>query len=578
MKSSTVSPVQATGPHLNRLRRLQELPGPRGLPLLGNALELEPTELHRLVSRWADHYGQMFAFKVATQRIVVVADPETIQSMLRERPGLFRRWRKLETIATDIKADGLFTAEGTDWRRQRKFVMYALNAGHVREFIPRLEEVTGRLRRRWWQAALAGTPVDVRGDLMRFTVDVTSGLAFGRDINTLEEQTDPIQNHLDKIFPAVARWLPAPFPYWRYLKSAADRETADAVEKVGKLIDALIAETRERLAASLELRAKPTNLLEALVAAHDSDEGGPSDEEIAANVMTMLLAGEDTTANSIAYMIHFLKEYPQVQAAVQEEVDRVFGMTEQPWEDPGTADKLRYIEAFANESLRCKPVAGYVLFLEPNEDMQIQDVFVPKGTPVFALTGYPGTQEANFEDAKAFRPERWLQPVEPAGCPHSAGSNNSGSHNSASHNTRAFMPFGSGPRFCPGRQLAMLQIKMVISMLCRDFEVRHQQDAPALQDAYNFTVGPTNVSAVLHPRRPVRRGTDIELRIGERRSLVIPIAFSERRIHGRRSADAASRRHAAEQRARERRALALPISFPERRAGERRRQHTALVG
>lgn len=564
MNSPAVMPSSVSEAEANRLRRLHQLPGPRGLPLLGNALELEPTELHRLVSGWADRYGSMFVFKVATQRILVVADPETIQPMLRERPGLFRRWRKLETIATDIKADGLFTAEGADWRRQRRFVMYALNAGHVREFIPRLEEVTGRLRRRWWRAALAGTPVDVRGDLMRLTVDVTSGLAFGRDINTLEEKNDPIQNHLDKIFPAVARWLPAPFPYWRYVRSAADRETADAVEKVGKLIDALIAETRERLAASPELRARPTNLLEALVAAHDSDEGGPSDEEISANVMTMLLAGEDTTANSIAYMIHFLKEHPEVQAAVQEEVDRVFGMTDQPWQEPATADKLRYIEAVANESLRCKPVAGHVVFLEPNEDVQIRDVFVPKGTPVFALIAYPATQEANFSDAKAFRPERWLQqPAQQEGCPHVAGA----------HNTKAYMPFGSGPRFCPGRQLAMLQIKMVISMLCRDFDVRHPEGAAALHDIYNFTVGPTNVTATLHPRRPVRRGTDIELRIGERRTLVIPIPFPERRACGRRRTDAAARRQAAELRVRERRSLAMPISFAERRSGERRRQH-----
>jgi cytochrome P450 len=143
MKSPTVSPVQAAASHPNRLRRLHELPGPRGLPLLGNALELEPTELHRLVSRWADRYGQMFAFKVTTQRIVVVADPETIQSMLRERPGFFRRWRKLETIATDIKADGLFTAEGTDWRRQRKFVMYAPNV-ETRERLAEFPEQRAR--------------------------------------------------------------------------------------------------------------------------------------------------------------------------------------------------------------------------------------------------------------------------------------------------------------------------------------------------------------------------------------------------------------------------------------------------
>jgi cytochrome P450 len=396
-ENSAAPSVGGSQPAANALRTLDELPGPRGIPLLGNALELKPKELHRLLRRWTDRFGPLFVFRVATQRILTVADAETIQQLLRDRPERYRRWRKLEGIAEDIKADGLFTAEGVKWRRQRKFVIHALNPSHLREFIPRLEQVVGRLRRKWWRAALAGTTIDAHADLMRLTVDVTSGLAFGKDLNSLEDRVDPIQNHLDKIFPAVARRVTALVPYWRYEQLPADRDAADAVKDVGKIIDGLIAETRARLAAAAELRARPRNLLEALVAAQEQDgEEGPRDDEIAANVMTLLLAGEDTTANSISYMIHFLMQYPHVQVAVQEEVDRVFGLADQPWQDPATADRLPYIEAFAHEAMRCKPVAGHVLFLEPNEDVQIQDVFVPKGTPVLALAAHLGTQEANF--------------------------------------------------------------------------------------------------------------------------------------------------------------------------------------
>jgi cytochrome P450 len=241
----------------------------------------------------------------------------------------------------------------------------------------------------------------------------------------------------------------------------------------------------------------------------------------------MLLAGEDTTANSLSYMMHFLMEYPQVQAAVQEEVDRVIGLAEQPWQDPTTLERLRYIEAFANEAMRCKPVAGHVTFLEPYEDVQILDVLVPKGTPILALNAHLGTQEANFSQPDEFRPERWLQSADaPAGV----------------HNTKAFMPFGAGPRFCPGRHLAMMQIKMFTAMLCRDFEVVRPKDAPAMEDIYNFTVGPTNVYASLRPRRPARRGIDVEFRDGSRRSFTLPIAFPDRRVAERRSQHAASAR------------------------------------
>ena len=524
MEESAAASVPGSPPQAKTLRSLDDLPGPRGLPVLGNALDLKPKELHRIVSGWADQFGPMFVFKVATQRILTVSDAETIQQVLRDRPDRFRRWRKIEEILVDIKADGLFSAEGANWRRQRKYVMHMLNASHVREFIPRFEEVAGRLRRRWWRAAMAGTTLDVHADLMRLTVDVTSGLAFGRDINTLEEKKDPIQIHLDKMFPAIARRQTALFPYWRYIQLPEDREVAIAVKEIGKFIDELIDETRARLAAAPELRANPRNLLEALVAAQEKDEEGPSDDEISANVMTVLLAGEDTTANTLSYMIHFLMEFPHVQSAVQEEVDRVFGMAEQPWQDPATPDRLRYIEAFANEAMRCKPVGGH-LFLEPNEDVQIQDVFVPKGTPILALNGYVGTQEVNFAQADEFRPERWLQAAQ---------------ENAGAHNTKAFMPFGAGPRFCPGRKLAFLQIKMVTAMLCRDFEVSRPKDAQPMEDIYNFTVGPTHVYATLRPRRPVRGGVDIELRDGNRRMFMLPIEFPERRARDRRKQPAAT--------------------------------------
>ena len=501
------------------LRSLAQLPGPRGLPLLGNTLQLKPKQLHHIMSRWAEQYGPLFVFKVAATRILTVADAEIIQQLLRDRPDRFRRWRKMEEIASEIAADGVFTAEGIQWRRQRKFVMHALNASHVREFVPRLEQVSGRLQRRWWRAALAGTAVDAHTDLMRFTVDVTSGLAFGKDLNTLEEKADPIQKHLDKLFPAIARRQTAIFPYWRYVELPIDREVTVAVREVGTLINGLIAETRARLETRPELRAKPTNLLESLVASQQQGEGGPDDHEIAANVMTLLLAGEDTTANTISWIIYFLMEHPAVQAAVQEEVDRGDGLVQGMWRETGLADRLPYIEAVANEAMRCKPVGGH-LFLEPNEDVQIEDVHIPKGTPILVLNGHVGSQEVNFTRAKEFRPERWLEASE---------------HSAPGHDERAFMPFGAGPRFCPGRNLAMLQIKMVTAMLCRDFEVSHPPGAPPVGEVYAFTVGPTNVFAMLRPRRAARRGIDVEFRLGERRTVNQRIAFPDRRVADRRS-------------------------------------------
>jgi cytochrome P450 len=94
--------------------------------------------------------------------------------------------------------------------------------------------------------------------------------------------------------------------------------------------------------------------------------------------------------------------------------------------------------------------------------------------------------EDNFADSTSFRPERWLD---------------AGTRADKAHNTRAFLPFGAGPRFCPGRHLAMLEITMVGAMLCRNFDVAHAPDSPPTEELFSFTMMPKNLFVTLNRRR-----------------------------------------------------------------------------
>ena len=389
----------------------------------------------------------------------------------------------MRELMLELGIDGLFNAEGADWRRHRKLAMHALNTNHLRDFSG------GSIGDRAPAKTLGecrpdGVRVDAQRDLMRFTVDVTSGLVFGYDLNTLEQPADAIQQHLGKVFPALVRRMLAPVRYWHYFKLPADHELDAAVAEVHKLAGDLIARGRARLEQEPDRRARPTNLLEAILAAQDADGGGFSDREVLGNALTMLLAGEDTTANSISWVMHFLARYPEVQAKVQAEADRVLGDAERPVDYPGT-EALHYLEAVAHEVMRHRPVAPFLAF-QPNQDVELGRVAVPAGTVIYLLTGKVGRDEAYFGDAQAFRPERWLE---------AAGRSRPG------HDTQAFLPFGAGARFCPGRHLAMLEIKMVIAMLCRNFEVVPVRDAPAVEEVFSFTMRPENLFVTLHPRR-----------------------------------------------------------------------------
>ena len=126
-----------------------------------------------------------------------------------------------------------------------------------------------------------------------------------------------IQAHLDQIFPALFQRLMAPFPYWTWLRN---RKLDGHLKALHEAVAGFIAQARQRMAADPRLREAPTNLIEAMIAARDNPDSGLTDADVAGNVLTMLLAGEDTTANTLAWMIYLLHGHPDQLRRAREEV------------------------------------------------------------------------------------------------------------------------------------------------------------------------------------------------------------------------------------------------------------------
>ena len=207
--------------------------------------------------------------------------------MLRDRPEGFRRTPRFAAIAREIGLGaGVFGAEGEPWKRQRRMVMAGFDPRHLRAYFPSLVRGLRPARKAAGGAPRRpARPIDLQADLMRFTVDAISGLAFGADVNTLESDDDIIQRHLDKIFPAMFRRLFAPFPTWRWYRTRADRELDASVVKVNAAIDGFVAAARQ--SASMPTRRaapRPANLLEAMIVAADDPGSGITDGEVSGNV------------------------------------------------------------------------------------------------------------------------------------------------------------------------------------------------------------------------------------------------------------------------------------------------------
>lgn len=464
------------------MKTYRDLDGPPALPVIGNLHQIRLDRLHTTLERWADRYGPLYRARLGPIRVAVVSDAAAVRQVHRERPGWFRRWRAIEAVAREIGMLGVFAAEGRDWRRHRGLVAAGFNAARVRPFFPKLAVIVGRLQRKWESAADAGETTDLCRDLMRLTVDVTAELAFGIDFNTVETEGPVIQRHLDRVFPMVHRRINAPLAYWRYFRLPADRALDRALADLRTEVNGIIGEARERLRANPALRDSPSNFLEAIVAAGEDGRGRFSDTDIFANVCTLLLAGEDTTAHTIAWTVHCFMQHPEHFARARAEVDGALAPAAAVGE-PEQLERFPFLDACCNESMRLKPVAP-VNSLEPVEDAEILGHTIPRGTMVMALNRHIAMQDGNFGDGARFDPERWLA-GDARGCP---------------HDVDAFIPFGSGPRFCPGRSLALLQIRTVLAMFCRNFDVEPAFPARPVEEKHAFTMMPENLLVRLSRR------------------------------------------------------------------------------
>ncbi|MFT3856004.1 MAG: cytochrome P450 [Aquabacterium sp.] len=467
------------------VRRFEDLPGPRAWPLMGNAMQVQFDQIHVDFERWARTYGPLYKAQLGPRKILVMSDHEAINTVMKDRPDGFSRPTNLSEIVREMGIeDGLFTAEGAQWHAQRRMVMSAFSPSHVRAYFPLLRNVAQRLQGRWLKAARTGSGIDLQADLMRFTVDAIAGLAFGAETNTLESDEDIIQHHLDKIFPAIYRRLNAALPYWRWIKSAKDRDLDRSIVVVNRAIQDFIAQARARLEAEPQRRQQPSNLLEAMIVAADEDGSGVTDRDVAGNVITMLLAGEDTTANTLAWAIYLLHRHPQTLQRARDEVDAVLGGDLSAL-DMDRIHELNYIEAVCHETMRLKPVAPFRV-VQARHDTVVAGVAIPQDTMIWCVSRHDTLDDRYFSRADAFEPDRWLEADAQA----------------ASSAKRVSTPFGAGPRVCPGRYLALVEMKLALAMLLSRFDILavDTPDGQPAREIMSFTMTPVGLTLKLAAR------------------------------------------------------------------------------
>lgn len=461
----------------------EDLPMPKGKFLVGNLKEFQVPNKHQVLENWVNGEDKIVRISLMGKKFIVSSDTEVNGEILKLRPTKFRRYHKMEEIMDEMMVNGVFGKEGDEWKKHRKVTQEALNVKNVKSFFPVIQRMTDRLLRRWEKVVAVGRVIDVQKELVRYTVDITTCIAFGYDTNTLEKDGDVIQNHLEKIFPMINKRITAPIPTWRIIKSKADKELDFAISELETVVTQFIEEAKERIKNQPELQNTPTNFLEALIVEQQKD-GTFSDQDIFGNVFTMLLAGEDTTSNSISWSLYYLVTHPEVFEKVRAEADRVL-CADTSLNAVDGLSALKYTEAVCMETMRITPVTP-TLYMQALEDITVKHLSLKKGETVMLQSKVAQTDAQNFSDPNSFKPDRWL-----AGCPVHGN-----------HNPEVFRVFGAGPRYCPGKNLAMHEMLMSISMIAKNFDLELAVKKEEVKENFAFTMFPENFKIRLKKREP----------------------------------------------------------------------------
>jgi len=460
---------------------LQAIPGPKGKFLTGNLSQIDFEKFHHFARDNAKKYGSIYRLAFAHKPVVVLSNPGTVRSILKNRPDKYRRISTMESVFSELGINGVFSTEGEQWKIQRKIMNQAFKSSQIKNYQPIIDRSTERLSNVLETIAESKKTIDVQALLQRYTVDITSNLAFGYDMDNLNNDSSELQEKINIVFPMINNRIKAPFPYWRYFKLKKDKDLNAAVDFIKKQSDQFILSAEKNINAGNQ----PGNILEAMIAARDEEGNSFSQEQLFPNIFTLLLAGEDTTANTLSWILHYLSLNPEYQEKLFEEINQnnnneaEFNASN---ENP-TRGEFSLMSAVIQECMRLMPVAPF-LYLENIETENIEGYQIPAGTMIVVLLSQSGHEENYFESPDKFSPERWL----------------SFSSNEHKQHMKNLMHFGSGARQCPGMQLSMMELKCALSMLVKNFTFCVDENAKEIQDIFAFTVMPKNLMLKISKR------------------------------------------------------------------------------
>jgi cytochrome P450 len=429
----------------------KRIPGPRGNWLLGNLTEFRSGMLP-FFERCRREFGTVVKFRLGPRKLLLISDPALIEKVLVTQNKSFKKHFGTRLLKP-VLGKGLILNEGKDWLKQRKLIQPAFSRKFTDEFSRIVTRHTTDLANHW----LKSPRRDLYHDMTQLTVRIAADAFLGIR-NT--EQMEEIGEHLEVIHADFeyrfqrAMNLPTCFPTSRNLRLRKSVRGLTSI--IDRMIDLRQLDAKEHQDA-----------LSLLLCARDERGERMPRQLLRDEVMTLLLAGHDTTANGLTWTWSLLAEHPEVLHRLQHELEDP-GLTQREGSDAMLAEQI------IKESMRLYPPV-YMFGREATCSLSLDETPVRKGDSVVMSQWVVHRDARYFPDPEEFKPERWTTDFE------------------RSLPKYAYFPFGGGPRVCIGKQMAMLEAVGVLAILAKKFSL-------SLESPQDVQPWPT---VTLRPKGPV---------------------------------------------------------------------------
>lgn len=384
-----------------------------------------------------EQYGDIYCARNPDGALFVLRHPDHIREVLLTRADDFSKTHTAFDSLSQVLGDALLTSDGKNWQRQRRMVQPAFTRKRMGDYAATMVDETARTKTRWQRVS----EVDMGREMVDLTLRIVCRTLFSYQP---DNETDKVAKAMQTFNDAMAtpnvlpKWVPSP--------------KRVRVTKAIELLDKIIYDIIEQRRSAPESASQPNDLLQRLVTAIDSEGEGDqlSAKEIRDQLMTLFLAGHETTSHALTWTWYLLANNPRVEQKLHQELDQVLAGRMPEY---GDLPSLPYTEQVMKEAMRLYPPA-YVLARRARCDTEVGGYTVPAGSELVIWLYMTHHDPRWYPQPEAFKPERF-EPDVVAGLP-----------------KLAYLPFGGGPRSCIGAEFAMVEARLILAALAQSFQPR----------------------------------------------------------------------------------------------------------